>query len=58
MNPYSLAIAEAFKVKGGFIEEVEAIFTVLALHEHARGPLGVRNSEQEKPAEAGRALSY
>ncbi|WP_404714092.1 hypothetical protein [Sphingomonas sp. MMS24-J13] len=28
-KPYSLAMAEAFKVRGGFIEEVESIFTVL-----------------------------
>jgi hypothetical protein len=29
VNPYSLAIAEAFRVRDGFIEEVESIFTVL-----------------------------
>ncbi|MGE5721715.1 MAG: hypothetical protein ACM3YM_04570 [Sphingomonadales bacterium] len=29
VQPYSLALAEAFKVRGGFIEEVESVFTVL-----------------------------
>lgn len=29
VEPYTLAAAEAFRVRGGFIEEVEAIFTVL-----------------------------
>lgn len=29
VTPYSLAIAEAFRVRSGFIEEVEAVFTVL-----------------------------
>lgn len=29
VTPYSLAMAEAFKVRGGLIEEVEAVFTVL-----------------------------
>jgi len=29
VEPYTLAAAEAFKVRAGFIEEVEAIFTVL-----------------------------
>jgi len=28
-KPYSLAMAEAFRVRDGFIEEVEAVFTVL-----------------------------
>ena len=31
VEPYSLAMAEAFKVRGGFIEEVESVFTVLPM---------------------------
>ncbi|MDB5684265.1 MAG: hypothetical protein JWM75_1963 [Sphingomonas bacterium] len=31
VEPYSLAIAEAFKVRAGLIQEVEAVFTVLPM---------------------------
>jgi hypothetical protein len=31
VKPYSLAMAEAFRVRSGFIEEVESIFTVLPI---------------------------